>query len=302
VQNRPSVRHTGALALETPLHFEPGGVVIDLRPSARLELARASLSSIRAEDSAAPVANNYVVPTARLGLAVNPARWLTLTGALAYGTRLPTMVELFGDRGWLLSAVDLRPERGVSGELGVRSRAKRGVLRVTGEVHVFLREDRDFIRYQPTSQFQSVAQNIDRARTRGLEVALDVRLARHLELLSALTLLDAVDTTRNRRLPLRPATQLYVRLAGTVPRLGPIESIEPYVDLTYVGQSAADPANLTLIPSRVVLGCGVALSLRARVAVLAFTATDLADVRGQDLLGFPLPGRTLQLTLTLRTD
>jgi len=72
--------------------------------------------------------------------------------------------------------------------------------------------------------------------------------------------------------------------------------------VTYVGQSAADPANTTLIPSRTVLGCGVALRLRARRAVLAFSASDLADVRGQDLLGFPLPGRTLQLTLTLRTD
>ena len=302
VANRASSRHTGALALELPLRFQPGRVVVELRPSARLELARASLASIRAEDAAMPVASDYVVPTARLGALVAPARWLALTGAVAYGTRLPTMLELFGDRGWLASAPDLLPERGLSAELGVRVRVQHGALRVRGEAHAFVREDRDFIRYVRTSLYQAVAQNIDSARTRGLEFALDVRLARHVSLLSALTLLDAVDTTTNRALPLRPRTQLYARLAGRVPPLGPIASIEPYFDVTYVGQSAADPANTTLIPSRTVLGCGLALSLRARRAVLAFSASDLADVRGQDLLGFPLPGRTLQLTLTLRTD
>ena len=220
-------RRSGALALELPLRFQPGSVVVELRPSARLELARASLASIRAEDAATPVASDYVVPTARLGAVVAPARWLAITGALAYGTRLPTMLELFGDRGWLASAVDLVPERGLSAELGARVRARHGALQVRGEAHAFLREDREFIRYVRTSQFQARAQNIDSARTRGLELALDVRLARHLSLLSALTLLDAVDTTTNRTLPLRPATQLYARLAGRTPRLGPIESIGP---------------------------------------------------------------------------
>jgi hypothetical protein len=35
---------------------------------------------------------------------------------------------------------------------------------------------------------------------------------------------------------------------------------------------------------------------------MAGSITDLADVRGQDLLGFPLPGRTFAATLTLRTE
>ena len=300
--NQASLRQTGALALELPLRFETHSVVVELRPSARLELARASLASIRVEDGAAPIANDYLVPTARLGAVVAPSRALAVTAAIAYGTRLPTMLELFGDRGWLKSAVGLRPERGVSAELGARVRAQRGLWRVRGEVHAFVREDRDFISYQRTSQFQAEARNLDRARTRGLEVALDAGLARYVSLVSALTLLDAVDTTRGRALPLRPATQLYARLSGRVPRLGPVESIEPSFDVTYVGQSAADQANLALIPARTVLGCGLAVTWHAPHAVLAFTATDLADVRGQDLLGFPLPGRTLALTLTLRTD
>lgn len=299
--NQPSIRHTGALGVEAPLHFAAGGVLVEVRPSVRLELARASLSSLRSEDSAAPVASDYAVPTARLGAVVAPTRWLALTGALAYGMRLPTMLELFGDRGWLKSASDLRPEHGTTAELGARVRAQHRELRVRGEVHAFVREDRDFIGYVRTSQFQAVAQNLDRARTRGLEVALDARFTRYVSLVSALTLLDAVDTTHDRALPLRPATQLYARLSGRVPRLGLLESIEPYFDVTYVGRSAADVANTTIIPSRIVFGCGVAVSLPARPAVLAFFASDLADVRGQDLLGFPLPGRTFLMTLTVRT-
>jgi iron complex outermembrane receptor protein len=300
--NRPSIRHTGALGVEAPLRFEAGGVAVDVRPSARLELAQASLSSLRIEDGPVPVSKSYAVPTARLGASVAPVRWLALTGAVAYGARLPTMLELFGDRGWLLPSVDLRPEHGLGAELGARVRAQHRELRVRAEVHAFVREDRDFIRYVRTSQFQAVAQNIDSAGTRGLELALDARLARYVSLVSALTLLDAVDTTRDRALPLRPATQLYTRLSGRVPRFGLIESIEPYFDVAYVARSAADPANTTIIPARTVLGCGVAVSLRARRATAAFSVSDLADVRGQDLLGFPLPGRTFLMTLTLRAE
>jgi outer membrane receptor protein involved in Fe transport len=41
VPNQPSSRHTGALALEAPLRFSPGGLRFTVRPSARVELARA---------------------------------------------------------------------------------------------------------------------------------------------------------------------------------------------------------------------------------------------------------------------
>jgi len=301
VPNQPSTRHTGALALEAPLRVAPGGLALTVRPSARVELARASLASIRAEDAPDAVTRDFVVPSARLGAELAPARFLSVTAAASLGARLPTMVELFGDRGWLASAVTLRPERGAGAELGVRARLAAGPLRVRGEVHAFWREDRDFIRYTRTAQFQAVAQNVDAARTRGLEFALDARLFRRIAVVSAMTLQDAVDLTRSRALPLRPAVQLYARASGRLPPFGPIASLEPWVDVTHVGAVAADPSNLAQIPARTVFGCGLALTSRARDLVLAGSVTDLADVRGQDLLGFPLPGRTFAATLTLRT-
>ncbi len=298
--NQPSVRHTGALALEAPLRFLPAKAALTVRPSVRVEIARASLASIRAEDAPEPVTRDFLVPTARLGAELAPARWLSLSAAASLGARLPTMVELFGDRGWLASAVTLRPERGLGAELGVRARLAQGPLRVRGEVHAFWREDRDFIRYTRTSQFQAVAQNIDAARTRGLEFALDARLARHITVVSAITLQESLDLTLDRALPLRPAVQLYARASGRVPPFGPLASIEPWVDVAHVGAVAADPANLAQIPARTVFGCGLAIASRTRDAVLAVSVADLADARGQDLLGFPLPGRTFSLTLTLR--
>jgi vitamin B12 transporter len=299
--NQPSTRHTGAFALEAPLRFRPGGVALTVRPSARVELARASLASIRAEDAPDAVTRDFLVPSARLGAELAAARGLSLSAAASLGARLPTMVELFGDRGWLASAVTLRPERGVGAELGVRTRLAHGPLRVRGEVHAFWREDRDFIRYTRTSQFQAVAQNVDAARSRGLEFALDARIDRRIGIVSALTLQEAIDLSRDRALPLRPAVQLYARASGSLPPFGPIASLEPWVDVTHVGAVAADPSNLAQIPARTVFGCGLALTSRARDLVLAGSVTDLADVRGQDLLGFPLPGRTFAATLTLRT-
>jgi hypothetical protein len=96
--------------------------------------------------------------------------------------------------------------------------------------------------------------------------------------------------------------QLYARASGSLPPMGPIASLEPWVDVTHVGAVAADPSNLAQIPARTVFGCGLALTSRSRDLVMAGSITDLADVRGQDLLGFPLPGRTFALTLTLRTE
>ena len=68
----------------------------------------------------------------------------------------------------------------------------------------------------------------------------------------------------------------------------------------YVGQSYADPANLVVLTARTELGAGVGVDMFESRLGLSFRVDDLADVRGQDLLGFPLPGRRFTGRLSVR--
>ena len=65
-----------------------------------------------------------------------------------------------------------------------------------------------------------------------------------------------------------------------------------------VAERRPGPADRVVLATR---GLEPGTGRRPSDLVLAGSVTDLADVRGQDLLGFPLPGRTFAATLTLRT-
>jgi outer membrane receptor protein involved in Fe transport len=64
-----------------------------------------------------------------------------------------------------------------------------------------------------------------------------------------------------------------------------------FFQVAYVGKSFSDPANLVVLPSRTMLALGAGVDLFERRLGLSFRVDDLLDVRGQDLLGYPLPGR-----------
>jgi hypothetical protein len=68
----------------------------------------------------------------------------------------------------------------------------------------------------------------------------------------------------------------------------------------YIGKSYADPVNLVVLVARTELAAGVGADLFEGRLGMSFRVDDLADVRGQDLLGFPLPGRRYTGRLSVR--
>ena len=293
-----SERHIAAITAEPRLRGRWGQVRTELRASARVELSAASLVETRTERRGETSTEALVAPTFRIAGVLAPAPGLAITTSLSSGMRRPSFLELFGDRAFLLGDTRLRPEWAKTLDLGASLRGRAGLLRGRADVHAFATQVEDLIRYTRTNLFQSVPQNEEQAVLLGVEVSMAGRLGPHLGLTSALTVLDARDS-RDRLLPLRSPLSAYVRPELSVGGVGLLSRAALFVDASHVGESFADAANLIVIPSRTKLGSGVVLYFGDSLTV-SMTARDLLDARGQDYLGFPLPGRTLSLSASLR--
>ncbi len=300
--NASSSRDAGTLAAEARLFGAIDSVRLELRPSVRLALIDSRLRELRPERSGEASESLIAAPTFRVGGVIEPVRGLAIAASAASATRAPTMIELFGDRGYLLGDTRLRPERAETFDLGAVLRGRHEQLMGSIELRGFVTLASDLIRYRRTAQYTAVPENVASAILYGGELGVSGRLGRHVSLHGALTLLDTRTEYlgRERRLPLRPWITAYVRPTVSAFALGALERADLWVELTHVGDNALDPINSASLPARTRVGLGLAL-------YVAFLRVDLSvrdvfDQRGTDLMGFPLPGRSFAAALTLRSE
>lgn len=302
-ENAPSRRDAGTFAVETRLFGAIEGVRLELRPSARLAVLGSRLTELRPERAGDGNGALILAPTFRLGAVVEPIAGLAIAASAASATRAPSMVELFGDRGYLLGDTRLLPERAETFDLGVALRGRHEALRGRAELRGFVTLASDLIRYRRTGQLTAVPENVASATLFGGELGVQGGVGRHFELAGALTLLETRTDYLGavRRLPLRPWLSAYMRPTVRAYALGNIERLDVWADLTYVSESYLFPANDPggLLPARMRVGLGVGLHVAGHLR-LDLAVRDLFDQRGADLLGFPLPGRTFTAALTLQ--
>ena len=296
----PSTRRRFSGALEANLHGRLGGWRFALRPSARVEHSLSRIESLDPHLREQSKERRLTRPTARVGAMVAPVPWLALVGSLSRGVRFPTTLELFGDRGALLASPDLDPETGRHADGGVVVRVARGAVRGMVEARYFDLKTQNLIRYRQTSQQTARAENIDEGRVRGVEVGARGVLGRHLELVGTLTHLRARDE-RDLDLPWRPRWRAGGRLTGHTRAVGPFVDLSLWVAWTHRGAYFHDPANLVAIEGRHWVEVGAGAELGAGFS-LALSVRDLFDQRGQDFLGYPLPGRRVAALLQYRKD
>lgn len=299
VSNPNSARDVGGGTLELRAHGSMGAVRYELRPSVRVELAHASITDDRSDFVGVVHTSDKIAPVFRVGGVLAPASWLSISASVASATRLPTVLELFGDRGYLTGNAGLLPERSLGGDVGIVARVRTANVRVSGELRAFYNHIRDEIVYTRTSLFTASPMNLASADSRGIELAIRSAFGPHVRLVGSATLLDA-RAGNDRVLPLRPRFQAYLRPEASTQKLGPLSNVRLYVDLTYVGSNFADLANLVVIDARTQFGVGLSVSVWNDRLELAGSVRDIFDARGRDILGFPLPGRSMALTLTVR--
>ena len=294
-----STRALGRAGLEGRARGHLGRARLDARLQGSLQLARSSLAGSRADLLGQRSESTQVVPNARLSAVLAPTAHVALSGSVSTAARLPNVVELFGDGAFLVGDTRLKPERGLSVDVGGvwhgRWRAVSGALELRG----FGLFSRDLIRWVRTSRFTATAQNIDRARVLGAEAGARLGFGDHLGFVGAFTFMDSRDLERQRDLPLRPRVSGHARPELSV-ELGRGVRGTAFVDVSHQSASSVDPAALVLVGARTTLGAGISLSFADGHAQLDLVGRDLLDAAPSDLLGFPLPGRRFSASLTLR--
>ena len=293
-------------------------------PAMRLELVHTAPAPTEVgPDAMTPVPSRWdTLPSPRLTARYLVGRDISIKGSGGWYSRLPTLVELFGDRGYILGSPDLRPEHGPTAELGAvwaPAAATGPVDRVLVEVDGFINKPHDTIAFITSSGYVARAENIGDTQSIGAEIVASARLWKVLSATASYTQLDTEQLTADvnyngKALPREPENTLYARL-DVAPRLAG-RAIDCWADTSAQSSSFLDKANLGRVPGRVLIGAGLRVELVARIAFAA-SVSNLADTRVAqlplqpppsptftstptalaDVAGFPLPGRSFYASI-----
>ncbi|MBX7077609.1 MAG: TonB-dependent receptor [Nannocystaceae bacterium] len=259
---------------------------------------------------------SFVAVSPRLGLRVSVVPPLSLRGSIGRYFRAPTLVELFGDRGFFVGNEGLVPERGVVADGGATLEHDGRHGGVFGHLAGFWIRSRDLIQWIAAGTVAR-PENVAAARVRGFESALGVRAPDdRLEVSLNYTWLDAVDRSGDpgrdgHALPGRPRHDLFARAAFGW-RFHPRGvAVEPRLVYTaeLVARTFLDPSGRYVLPPRALQAVGLQAWIDARV-LLGLEVRNLLDVRTAtvvlpvgdrqpspvaiaDFIGYPLPGRSV---------
>jgi outer membrane cobalamin receptor len=215
--------------------------------------------------------------------------------------RFPTMLELFGASGYVQGNPELSQEVGTTTDAGIVIRSagdERGSSLV--EAVLFWADREDLIVFLQNSQRTVKAENLESAHVEGVELTARRAWSGGLAVSSSYTLQYATNegpspVFHGKRLPYEPRHDLYLRTSYGAGRLG------VWHEYHYESESYRDRANLpeNLSPASHVQNVGVRWQLVRGLVAATAEIRNLADERIVDVEGFPLPGRTFYLTLTI---
>jgi iron complex outermembrane receptor protein len=295
-----------------------------IEPAVRLDLSRTAPIADRADGvpDPEPPARIDFHATPRVALWLRVAANLSLKAGAGSYRRAPTALELYGDRGALVGNPALEPETGESADLGLvcaPAAAFGPADRIYLEAAGFAARSRDTIVWVPSAALVAGPQNLGTALVWGGELVASARAARALTLTADYTYLDSrqgdtVPSYEGKELPQRPRHQLHGRadLAGRIAA----RLVVLFADAALVSGNHLDPANLSRVPPRALLGAGLKFEIAPRL-LAAVEGKNLTDSRVEDIpldppprpdltsapravsdfFGYPLPGRAFYLTL-----
>jgi iron complex outermembrane receptor protein len=291
---------TGFLVDAIDLLILPSGRV-EWADSSLLESAGASTSELRLNDS---TQSQWSFRGALVNQSI-PDTKLMVSGGRA--VRMPSLFELFGNTGRVVGNTELQPETAYSVDAGLiyDSNVLPDPYRLRVELSGFYSTVNDLIQYVQTAQNVAKAENIDQARLWGIEAGLRADLFGHLRVNGNYSFLDATNTgdiaaREGKYLPFRPASKWYVRAEGYMKEIPNLDELAIFLDAEWIAGNFLDNANLVAVHDRFYLNSGFSLELSHSAARLSFSANNLTDERTADLAGYPLPGRSYYLFVTVK--
>jgi iron complex outermembrane receptor protein len=259
----------------------------------------------------------------RLAIRWRGHRNLDVRGSVGGYFRPPTLLELFGDRGFAVGNSDLEPERGFATDLGITWTSTFGGHErsfVRARVGGFLNLGQDTITWVQAAQVARPI-NIGGSLAAGAESALFVSIHDDALTLDAnYTFLETenrggIDGQSGNPLPGRPRHEATARATTGWEFRRTHTPLEPRLTYTLDALAATylDPSGRFSLPPRILHGVSMQLDIDRRMRV-AFEVRNLANtisttwtpptatatpqaVPITDFIGYPIPGRSLWLTI-----
>jgi outer membrane receptor protein involved in Fe transport len=241
---------------------------------------------------------HFEYTNASAGARIAFAGGVSVRANVARAERLPSLFELYGNRGTVVGNRGLLPERLDHRDAGLawESAGNGGRRRASAEVAVYRSDARDLIVVVQNSQYASVAQNVSAARLEGVEVAGSMR-AGGFALSANWTHQETRDQSevpfwRGRQLPGRPEDEASTRAEWSARRWG------AFHEFHFSSGNFLDRANRLAVDARQIHDLG----LHAAIAGARLTAEvrNVGDDQVRDAAAYPLPGRTWALTAEIR--
>lgn len=314
-------RTGGAASAALDITLAPALVVT---PAVRVDVVRTNPTPlVVGPDAFMPTPARWdTVPSPRLTARAGITDDIAVKTSAGWYVRLPTLLELFGDRGFILGSPDLDPERGPMLDAGLVWAPAESIHvldRVLVEVVAFGSRARDTIALISTAGFVARAENVGATQAYGAELVAAGRLWKKLSLALSYTRLVTEQRTidpsfAGRTVPRTPGHQLHARVDYAQQLRGHLAGV--WLDVAAQSTSFLDRANFARVPGRALLGAGVRVEVLDHLGV-TLAVDNLGDTRVveippqraidvplpmplSDVAGFPLPGRSFYLSLDYR--
>ncbi|MGD8629032.1 MAG: TonB-dependent receptor, partial [bacterium] len=321
VRGEEQTRHTFTMSVEDEIH-----VIRDrlrLIPSGRYEHysdRMARFTEVRADLATyyrgmIDAEITHDLSTGTLGLVASPGAGFTLKANYGRHHRVPSMMELFGYRGSVLPNPGLEPEVGLNRDMGLGWERKSSAGFKAALEFVYFWSDVDQLIMFVYVPFAGASQaiNIDSAEIEGYEVSLSMGSWRGFALSGNMTRLRAINTgpvtyLNGKSLPNRPGLEAFARLAWSSKRAsgGPGRGMTAFYEFSYIGGNYWNPYNTKapnnggpLFDIRRFHNVGFTLPAGVKGADIGLEVRNLADERFEDIMGYPLPGRSVYATVAV---
>jgi vitamin B12 transporter len=241
----------------------------------------------------------------RLGLSWRLASGLSFLANVSRASRVPTLGELFGASAFVRGNRALAAETAVGADAGLTGALDDAGNELRGQAFGFVRWVDDLIAYRRTSRGYLTPFNVGQARVAGVELAAGADVLGHIDDQLSLTLLDPRDITSGRtltndlvpfqsRLVVHDALELYVDEPFARAR---IARLAIGGEVTHRSARVADPAGLIVLEAETTVDVIASALFFERRLGARLAVNNVFDARRLDVVGFPLPGRSIHATL-----
>lgn len=261
-------------------------------PALRLE----RVSAVRIPDGSLPVDHLLLSPKLGAGWSLPGGFELRLNAGRSQ--RAPSMLELYVVQGTLLPNAALRPETSLHADLGVSWQSDGARAAVTGYYALY----DDLIAYEYYPPFLARPRNLERAVAGGAELEAGADLPYGVRLEGAYTLTLSANLRDDPRflgkpLPNRPLHHGNLRASA-----GP-DWLRGRVEVDYRSAQALNRTGTLQLPARWLVNAGLSAKVLAHPELTASVELrNLLDVHTEDFDGYPLPGRSLHVTLQVAVE